>query len=274
MKKCGSWPISVCTWSLALSGIHETARAVNDLGVDHVHLAVAPALEAGGNAYLEEVRRQGWTVTATMIAFAEEDYSSPASIRATGGIRPNATWEKNRRLVGEAMDVTAGLGVPYLSFHIGFIDRPGSESWGIMQERARVLARQAAAANVQLLLETGQETAEELLLFLGELDQPAVGVNFDPANMILYDMGDPVEAVAVLGPLIRHVHIKDGTRPKAPGAWGVQTPWGEGQVDEKGFFEALGRIGYTGALAVERESGNRRSADIRTAIDRLSAFGR
>ena len=36
-------------------------------------------------------------------------------------------------------------------------------------------------------------------LFLRILGRPNVGVNFDPANMILYDKGDPLDALRALG---------------------------------------------------------------------------
>jgi len=57
-----------------------------------------------------------------------------------------------------------------------------------------------------------------------------VAVNFDPANMILYDKGDPIEAVRTLGPWIKHLHVKDATRTEQPGTWGAEVPWGTGQV--------------------------------------------
>ena len=68
-------------------------------------------------------------------------------------------------------------------------------------------------------LETGQETAESLQLFLEEVDHPALAVNLDPANMILYDKGDPVAAVHTLAPWIKHVLVKDALRTKQPGTW-------------------------------------------------------
>ena len=74
---------------------------------------------------------------------------------------------------------------------------------------------------------------------LDELKAPNLKVNFDPANMLLYDMGDPIEAVAILGPDIRSVHVKDARRPTVAGQWGEEVPLGEGDVNIRRFVQAL-----------------------------------
>jgi len=134
----------------------------------------------------------------------------------------------------------------------------------------KYLADVCGENGLQLLLETGQETADDLVRFLGTVK--GVGVNFDPANMLLYGMGDPVAAVAKLAPWIRHVHAKDATPSPQPGvAWGNEVPWGEGRVNAPAFLAALKKAGYAGAIAVERESGTDRMADIALAVRRLAA---
>src|SRR5262249_4144223 len=81
-------------------------------------------------------------------------------------------------------------------------------------------------------------------------------VNFDPANMLLYDMGDPIRAVEILGPDIRSVHVKDARRPTTAGQWREEVPLGQGDVNIHEFVQALKRVGYTGALVLEREVGD------------------
>ena len=95
-------------------------------------------------------------------------------------------------------------------------------------------------------------------------------VNFDPANMILYGAGDPIEAVQTLGRHVRHVHIKDGTASAKPGReWGEEVPFGTGEVGPERFLGALQRIGYRGPLVIEREAGDQRAADVKTAVETL-----
>ena len=271
MRTCNNWPVSICSWSLR-QGIDELADSMRKLDIGYVNLAVRAALQQDGEKYLHAVREQDWTISSTMIDFPCEDYSTLESIKKTGGIGPDEHWEENRRLALGAIDVTAELGAKYLLMHAGFIDHTRPDYAKKFYDRIRLLANAADQKNVKFLLETGQETAEELKHFLQELDHPALRVNFDPANMILYDKGAPLEAIKVLAPWIRHVHIKDALRTKTPGTWGIEVPWGQGEVGSEAFLGALKQIGFNGALAIEREAGDDRFGDIKKAAEKLSAF--
>lgn len=269
MIKCDDWPIGVCTWSLG-NDFDKLRALKQQAGLNHLHLALSPALGTNGEGYIERIRQDGWDITATMIDFAQEDYSTLESIKITGGIVPDEYWQVNRDRVLEAIQITAGLGVQYLTLHFGFIDMIDSDSSAKIASRVKVLADAAAGKNVQLLMETGQETSVELREFLEELNHPALGVNFDPANMILYDKGDPIEAVGILGGWIKHVHIKDAVRTQTQGQWGTEVIWGTGEVVCRKFLEALKKEGFTGALAIEREAGDDRLGDIETAVEILA----
>jgi sugar phosphate isomerase/epimerase len=250
------------------------ADAMNKIGINHVHLGVRAALGAGGNDFMRAVQNQNWTISATMIDFPQEDYSTLDSIKVTGGIGPDEYWEQNQELFLGAADVTVKLGVKYLSMHAGFIDETDVSYSEKFYERIISLAEAAGEKNIMLLLETGQETAGELRRFLKELDHPAIGVNFDPANMILYDKGNPIEAVKVLAPWVRHIHIKDANRTTKPGTWGAEVPWGDGQVQSEAFLKTLQEIGFNGTLAIEREAGDNRFGDVKLAAERLVGFGK
>jgi sugar phosphate isomerase/epimerase len=270
--KCKNWPIGVCTWSLQ-TDVDGVAEVMNKIGIDHVHLGVRGALGADGDDYLAAVQKQNWTVSATMIDFPQEDYSTLESIKVTGGVAPDEYWEQSRELFLGAAEVTVKLGVKYLSMHAGFVDESDAAYAEKFYDRIRTMADAAGEKDLMLLLETGQETAEELRHFMEELNHPAIGVNFDPANMILYDKGDPIEAVRVLAQWIKHIHIKDAIRTEQPGTWGAEVPWGEGQVQPEKFLNALSEIGYDGTLAIEREAGDDRPGDIKLAAERLGSVG-
>jgi L-ribulose-5-phosphate 3-epimerase len=273
MKQCGPWPIGVCSWSLQRTDVAALAQALAEVGLSHVNLAVGQASQARDAGFVEAVQARGWTLSATMIAFPQEDYSTLDSIRRTGGIVPGECWDSNRSLFSEAVRITSELGVKVLSMHLGFIDHRDQAYGRMMRERTLRLADAAGERGIGLLLETGQETAADLRAFLESLDHPALGINFDPANMILYGQGDPVEAVALLSPWIRHVHVKDALPTAAQGTWGTEVRWGDGQVDSRAFLDSLQRIGFQGTLAIERESGDSRIEDIRLAVERLASYG-
>lgn len=272
--QCNHWPLAICSWSLR-TDVDGVATAMRQSGIEYVNLALKPAFADCGDEYLAAVRRQLWTISSTTIGFFQEDYTSLESIRATGGILPDDVWPRNCQMVMRAAEITAELGVRYLTMHAGFLESDDTAQAKRLRERLVCLADAAEKMGVGLLLETGQETAACLRALLEELNHPALGVNFDPANMILYGKGDPVEAVQLLGPWIKHVHIKDAVRATQPGNWGTETPWGEGEgeVDGEAFLKALQNAGFTGVLAIERENGNNRLGDIQAAAEWLVQAG-
>ena len=120
-------------------------------------------------------------------------------------------------------------------------------------------------------LETGQETAEHLLEFIHDVDRPNLFINFDPANMILYGTGNPIEALKKVGHLVRSVHCKDAkwaAKPVLGKEWGSEVALGEGDVGMETYLRTLKSVGYTGPLTIEREIAHdreRQRRDIGTA---------
>jgi sugar phosphate isomerase/epimerase len=141
-----------------------------------------------------------------------------------------------------------------------------------MRDRLAELAAAFAVGKKLLLLETGQETAATLAALLDELDAPNLRVNFDPGNMLLYSMGDPVEALQILLPRIAQIHIKDAIPSGDPEVWGREMPAGEGRVDWPRFFEILAAADYAGDLVIERECGDDPVGEIRRTVKFLRRF--
>ena len=258
MLSCQNWPIGICTWSLK-NDISVLEKVMSESGITHLHLSLDPELNSENTDYLKAVEKHQWQPTAAMIGFDHEDYSTLETIRNTGGIVPDQFWEKNSEKILQAIELTADLSLELLSFHFGFID----DSQQKLRERVLYLADAAQRRNVFLLMETGQETALSLREFLEGLTHPSLAVNFDPANMILYGKGDPISALEILKPWVKHVHIKDARKSSVTDQWGEEVPWGEGDFDNEVFLKSLSRIDYKGALAIEREAGSQRSGDIK-----------
>ncbi len=271
MIKCKNWPISVCTWSLK-DDFDKLNTLRDQTGVSHLHLSTIPAIEGNGDSYLSRIQKEDWDISATMIGFPQEDYSTLEMIKVTGGVVPDEHWESNKSRVARALEITAELKAEYLSIHFGFIDPSDIDQNEKLIDRAKTIAEMAVEKNVKILLETGQESADELLEFIEQVNHPAFIVNFDPANMILYAKGNPIEAIQKLASLVHHIHIKDAVATKVPGTWGTEVPWGDGQVGTDDFLKTLEKIGFNGALAVEREAGDNRLGDIKLAIERLTNF--
>ena len=267
MLYCQNWPIGVCGWSLG-NDIDVLAQVMSSSGMTHLHLSLDPALASNNRDYLNAVEKNKWHPTAAMISFAQEDYSTLETIKHTGGIIPDQYWEFNKQKILSAIELTKLIGLKFLTFHFGFIDNTNPK----LQERVKLLADAAGRENVVILMETGQENSETLREFLEELSHPALAVNFDPANMILYGKGDPILALEKLSPWVKHVHVKDARRSSITEQWGEEVPWGEGDIDNKEFLRTLKRIDYQGALAIEREAGSKRIEDIQNTAKALQQF--
>jgi sugar phosphate isomerase/epimerase len=265
--------IGVCSWSLQPQGAAHLVEMVKQVGLEHVQLALWPIVELDDKRkYLElgHLKKSGLTFTAAAMAFPGEDYSSIDAIRRTGGYVPDEQWPVRKKLSVMAAQLAAELNIRKLSTHIGFVPAETDPGYDAIKSRVRQVAEVCKSHDVDLLLETGQERADELLAFLHDVQAPNVFINFDPANMILYGAGDPIAAVKTLAPFIRHVHVKDATASKAPGVeWGEEVAFGEGQVGPTRFLDAMRAIKYDGTLAIEREAGSDREGDVRKAVEAL-----
>jgi sugar phosphate isomerase/epimerase len=278
--KCGGVDpvkIGACSWSFR-KPVSELDAEMRKAGVKGIQLALGPFIEADGRhgdaegaeslAYVKAKIASGeWKLMSTMISFPQEDYTTLETIRKTGGIVPDECWEKNRRMISEAAKLTRELGAKYLLTHAGFLDESDEKAYKKYVERVSWVRDECRRHGVEIILETGQETADDLVKFLNHV--PGLGVNFDPANMILYGKGDPIAGLRKLMPWIRSVHVKDACATKTPGTWGTEVPWGEGEVGADMFVSELKRLGYKGHYVVERENGDNRTADIALAVKRL-----
>ncbi len=262
--------IGVCSWSVRPQDPRSLVEALRRLGIGTVQLALVPIVEeprTWGRA-LDLLGAAGMRVASGMLAMAGEDYTTLESIRRTGGVRPDRDWPRNRERVTRAAQLAGEAGIGLVTFHAGFLDERRSDpTRRRMLDRLRDIAELFAAKGAAVALETGQESAALLLDVLDELGRPDAGVNFDPANMILYGMGDPVAALRQLGPHVRQVHVKDALPPQEPGAWGREVPAGGGAVDWDAFFEAALAIDPPVDFIIEREAGTDRERDIAAARD-------
>lgn len=260
-------PIGVCSWSLQVTRVEELDELVRRLGISHVQIACGDphhAAWAEGDAMPAAARKAAFQMTGAMLGFPGEDYTTPQTIKVTGGFGPSHLRAERMDRARWALSRTRELGLSDLSLHAGFMPEPGDPDRLPFLDTLSRLGELAATAGVTIAIETGQDSAELLSRTLADLRCPNLKVNFDPANMLLYDTGDPLRAVEVLAPEIRSVHVKDANRPVVKGQWGEEVPLGRGQVNIPAFIRTLLRVGYRGPLCIEREVGNQqeRFADI------------
>lgn len=266
--------LAVCSWSLQPTSPQQLIEHLRAIGLSRVQLALDPLRENpavwGETAAL--FKQAGITIVSGMFGTVGEDYTSLESIHRTGGLVPDDTWDENWENAQATAELAHQLGLKLVTFHAGFLPHEESDpEFEKLQHRIRLVADVFAAKGIDLAFETGQEEADTLKLFLEKLGRVNVGVNFDPANMILYDKGNPIAALRTLASWVKQCHIKDANRTLTPGTWGEEVPSGTGQVDWKQFFAVLREIGFNGYCCIEREAGTQRVADIITARKMVEA---
>jgi sugar phosphate isomerase/epimerase len=267
--------LAVCSWSLQPSTPQQLATQLKEIGLGRLQVALDPLREKPGvwGSLAAEMNKAGLQLISGMFGTVGEDYSTPETIRRTGGIVPDSTWEQNWKNIRQTVELAKHLQLSLVTFHAGFLPHdPKDPDYAKLLERLRKIADVFAAERIDLALETGQETAVTLREFLEQLDRRNVGVNFDPANMILYEKGNPIEALRTLAPWLKQCHIKDARKTKVPGTWGDEVVVGTGEVPWAEFFRVLEQSGFGGYFAIEREAGSQRLQDIRVArefVDRL-----
>lgn len=258
--------LGVCSWSLQPDSPEVLRDRIVQTGCSAVQLHLDPIREgaweqAETQRLLDEA---GIQIRSGMMTMLGEDYTSLESIQATGGVRPDSTWEANLAAAKDNARLARHLGLALVTFHAGWIPHDsGDQERATMLDRLKTLIDVFGEQGITVGLETGQESAATLLGVLEEL--PSARVNFDPANMLLYGMGDPHEALEQLRPRIAQLHAKDARTTHTPGTWGTEVPVGSGQVDWPRFFGIADRVCPDADVMIEREAGEQRVEDIRTA---------
>ena len=251
--------VGVCSWSLQVHSIPELKDLLERLGVNLVQIACGDPHHAAwdeGDELPAVARQAGFVMGGAMLGFPGEDYTTPQTIQKTGGFGDPATRSERLERFRWALDRTRALGLQDLMLHAGFIPELGDPDRKPFLDTLARVSQLAAEKGVTVAFETGQESAALLRRTLDDLKCPNLKVNFDPANMLLYDKDDPIAAVERLAPDIRSVHVKDANRTKVPGTWGDEVPLGQGQVNIRRFIQTLKRVGYRGPLFIEREVGS------------------
>lgn len=253
----------------------ELAEALKALDVSACQLALVPCIEApavwGDAARI--LREAGIDPVSGMLAMSGEDYSTLDSIRRTGGVALDENWLRNLERAREVAHVAQHWEIPLVTFHAGFLPHdPKHERRPILLKRVAAIAAVFGEHGIQTALETGQESADTLLSILHEPELSTLGVNFDPANMILYGMGDPVAALQQLRQRIMQIHIKDAIPTEQPGEWGTEVTVGEGAVDWPAFFQIVETLPRRVNFIIEREAGRERIADIAIARDLVAGY--
>jgi sugar phosphate isomerase/epimerase len=266
------WPIGVFTSVDAGLGVR--LEVAKELGVPTIQLhAPHPASRTAAHAerFLARLKDFGITLTCVFGGFEGESYADIPTVSRSVGLVPPETRAARLQEMKEIADFSQQLGCSVVALHLGFVPHDvQAPLYREVLEVTRDLCDYCRRNGQSLHLETGQETADGLLQFIRDVRRDNLFINFDPANMILYGTGEPIEALKKVGAYVRSVHCKDGKWAKNPGQeWGQEVPLGKGDVGMESYLRTLKEIGYTGPLTIEREipqEPDRQKAEIGHAV--------
>lgn len=273
------WAIGVFASVDAGLGVH--LEVAKELGIHTVQVHTPhkeSRNEAAAKAFLQRCKEADISITCLFGGFEGESYADIATTARTVGLVPEATRAARAAEMKEISDFAKLLGCNTIGMHIGFVPEKGNASYKSLIEVTRDLLDHVKRNGQNMHLETGQETADHLLEFMHDVGRDNLFINFDPANMILYGTGDPIEALKKVGHLVRSVHCKDAkwAAPDQRGkGWGTEVALGDGDVGMKTYLRTLDSVGYSGPLTIEREIAHdreRQKADIGQAVRLLESL--
>lgn len=274
------WPIGV--FASVDAGLGVRWDVIRQLSVPTIQLH-APLPESRNPDTADRLKDQlaemNVQLTAVFGGFEGESYADIPTVERTVGLVPEATRQSRLVEMMEISDFARRLDCNVVALHLGFVPHDaGDARYAGIVEVTRQLCDHCQNNGQALHLETGQESADGLIAFIDAVQRDNLFVNFDPANMILYGIGEPIPALRQLGSRVRSCHCKDGTWSDQPGkTWGQEVPLGAGDVDIRRYLQTLDEIGYTGPLTIEREipqDPERQKQEIGAAVQLLTDLKR
>jgi len=234
--QCNNWDVSLAT--------RENAARVRDLLGDRVTIASVWA---------------GWPGPAVW-----DFVDGPATL----GLVPAAYRAERIAALKRGADMASWLGVRDVTTHVGFIpENPSTTEYRDVVVAVREVARYCRDLGLYFNFETGQETPTTLMRTIEDVGLDNLGINLDPANLLMYGKANPVDALDVFGQWVRGTHCKDGEYPTDGRSLGVERAMGEGRVNFPVLIPKLKSLGYKGHLTIEREiAGDKQIEDIKRAM--------
>jgi sugar phosphate isomerase/epimerase len=264
---------------LRCTGEEEPRKAlavVKSLGLDQIQVSRLPDryyTPEGATEFAGLLKETGIRSDAVVVVFDGESYQDQESVLRTVGFRPVALRQERLDYSKRCVDFAAAIGTKIVTLHMGFLPRvPADPIYRSLLDAVGELAGYARGKGVTLSLETGQETGEELALFLDKITTARVGVNFDTANLVLYGLDQPPRALRRLRDRVTSLHVKDGLPPDKPGLLGREVRLGEGQAGVAECLRILDETGFQGPLIIENYVWRDLGTDPRDELARSRDF--
>lgn len=250
--------------------VEEKFQKVHELGFDSCqitcwnHSILTDEYAKRINAACE---KYGITISTVWVGWSGPTAWNFTEGPVTLGIVPvDYRYDRMKELM-HGSDFAKKLGVKQIATHFGFLpENPTDAQYPSLVAAIKLLAVHCKANDQYLLFETGQETPITIVRTIEDTGCDNLGINLDPANLIMYGKANPVDAVGVFGKYVRDVHAKDGDYPTNGRQLGSERALGKGSVNFPALVAKLKEVGYDGPLTIEREiSGDEQIKDILAA---------
>ena len=255
-----------------ISAPEEKFRLLRELGFSNCYLSLDGYINTGGDFTPEIVALYRGLLKKYEITVTTVEVVGPPPLEwnflrgpSTIGVIPPATRAARIDALRKASNFAHELGIEQVQTHCGFMpEDPADPLYPQAVEAIRTVAEHCKTNGQYFLMETGQETPTTMSRMLRDVSMPNLAVGLDTANLILYGKANPMDAVDILGPHIRGIHAKDGKWPTNPSNLGEEVKIGQGLVNFPEVFRKLHKVGYAGAVTIEREtSGPSQIADVK-----------
>ena len=263
-----------------INGLHNEGRCFDMMKQIDLHVCQLScwdsslATKAVADTVIEESKAAGVRVCAVWAGWPPPAEWNFTAGPVTLGLVPPQYREERIKALKQWADFAVWIGAPAIITHCGFIpENMTSPSYQPVVDAIKEVAVYCEERGLGFWFETGQETPVVLLRTIEKIGTGNLGINLDPANLIMYGKANPIDALDVFGKYVRNIHVKDGMYPTNVDHLGIEVPAGQGKVRYPEFIAALKNIGFTGELIIEREiSGEEQIRDIRKTIADLKLW--
>lgn len=167
--------------------------------------------------------------------------------------------------IQEVMSLSRDLGAGIVVAEVGRVPDSAEDARApFLNEALVALGRHGDRVGCTFALETGLETGEALASYLATFDTGGLGVNYDPANLMMNGF-DPLAQIPPLAGRIVHVHAKDA-RSGGASRTAREVPLGAGDIDWLALCGTLAAAEYRGFLTVERDGGDDKAGDMARGV--------
>lgn len=254
--------------------IAEKFKSLSEMGLFHCQLNWWNhdiMTEENAELVKEASKKYGVEVTALWCGYTGECRWNFTEGPHTIGIVPDRHREIRVRELKRGADFAKMIGVRDIITHLGFIPEvPTTTEYYQVVCAVKDIAEYMKNNDQRFLFETGQETPVTLRRLIEDVGTGNCGINFDPANLILYGKANPVDAIDTFGEFIYNTHLKDGLYPTDGRELGKEVILGEGKVNYPALVKGLKDCGYKGPYIIEREvEGDEWYEGIKHAIELL-----